>query len=351
MFHRSCTRNITTAILALACLMACGCPGVSIQDVVDLVEDQLDEPMAMDDSDVGPVDDQPADEDPADETPADERPADEQPADDDDRDDEPSETQVRIDVRFIVLEDMNIEELGLDFDQTIELIDDVPTDAVYGNDPLGPDGVVFPEVGRDTLDDVVEPLPGADSTSRNIVSLSAAVVDPRTLRLALRDISRTGIIETTESVELDNEQAGFAILSNESRTPIELSDTFRQALQGIDPLIASFNTGPTLEIVPRVSGDGNIIMDILPSRGGVFWTQATGEWRPLIQQSERRASATIADQETIILAGMTDVQGERVDGVAPLFANVPVVSRLIENREFVTDDSTLLIFITARLID
>ena len=265
--------------------------------------------------------------------------------------------EVELETRFITVSDHFLRDLGINLDATIRFNDDFTAQRSFFPELATTDPhAVFLGVPGLPTDDALEALPPPPPSPSIVfpIALISTKINATQLQVLLTAVAveRNGQILNGPKITLQTNESGFIMLRNEQRTVNELNSTFADALETIDPRISSVITGPALEIEPRGAELGRIALNLRPSVGVIFNTLDVIGDRPLVQLPESQTSVNVPDGETIILGGVLNiVTGQRAPSVVPLLGDVPIISRLIENRQFVGDNDNLMILITPRIIN
>lgn len=261
------------------------------------------------------------------------------------------DAQVLLEVKFVTTTSNFLEDIGIDLDQSFKLNSVSPTGSSYGPGPFNTSAVGFVSSSAGETDFIVNSLSPDTEANENTNAISGMLLDDVVLDQLIMATEGKGEILSAPQITTQFGQTALMVLSNESVTLPELNSEFEQALITIDPLINPIFTGPSFEVSPRVAEDNTIILDIHPTTSALFFTPDAGDWRPLVQGSNVQTTISLKDGQTVVLGGLIDENDMKTESVLPLFGDIPVLSRLFDNRLFVTEESNLLIMITAQIID
>ena len=183
-------------------------------------------------------------------------------------------------------------------------------------------------------------------------SFLAAVLDDLQASAFIRMVEESsGQVLAAPRIITNGGQAAQMILNNEARTPDELDQAFNDEIQVIDNQIPFVNTGVTLEVIPIVRDDGTVQLEIRPTLAVTFQTPDVQGLRPLIQGRNVTTMVELQDGQTVVLGGVINNEtNETTQSTVPILNRVPVLNRLFENRQYVTDETTLLVFVTPRIV-
>lgn len=184
---------------------------------------------------------------------------------------------------------------------------------------------------------------------------SYAVVDAadivRGVLNTLAGDSRLDVISSPSLMVLDNNTATIKI---GDQVPVRTSEASSIESSGTDTIIAStiqyLDTGVLLEVTPRVSASGMVVMDITQEVNSVETTSTSGIDSPTINQ--RRIVTTVAVQsgQTIVLGGLIrESKADSQNGV-PFLRKVPILGWFAGSQSQSTDRSELIVLITPTAI-
>ncbi len=109
------------------------------------------------------------------------------------------------------------------------------------------------------------------------------------------------------------------------------------------------NAELSLEVVPTVSGDGRINLELVLSHDSAGEIQANGA--RAIDTNRLSTKVTIGDGQTLVLGGIFRRQESRSVSRVPILGNIPVIGRLFRRDVQRRDKQELLIFVTPRVVE
>ena len=111
------------------------------------------------------------------------------------------------------------------------------------------------------------------------------------------------------------------------------------------------NTGIILHVSPRVSADGSVRLDIEQEISSVVpSTNATTALTPTIQERKVKSSISIANGQTVLLAGLIqDQKNENKNGI-PLLDELKGIGDAFANQDNTKTRTELIIFIRPQII-
>jgi len=111
--------------------------------------------------------------------------------------------------------------------------------------------------------------------------------------------------------------------------------------------------GVILEVTPRISPDGFILMDVKPelsSQSGTSLDLGGGASSPIFSQRTASTTVSVRDGQSIVIGGLIDTSKDRIETKIPLLGDIPVLGRLF--RRTVDEDrrTEFLMILTPRII-
>lgn len=102
-----------------------------------------------------------------------------------------------------------------------------------------------------------------------------------------------------------------------------------------------------LDVVPQITPDGNISLELDVSKDSVGTITAAG---PSIDTKQIRTQVLVESGGTVVIGGIYTEELQEKDTKVPFFGDLPGVGVLFQNKSKVTKKSETLVFITPRLI-
>ncbi len=112
---------------------------------------------------------------------------------------------------------------------------------------------------------------------------------------------------------------------------------------------AFFSYGITLEVTPRISPDGYVNVDIVPSISNLAGENETAEGNvyPIIQVSRLETNFTMKDGSTAVIGGLSKTEETDVDSGIPLLRKIPWIGpRLFGWKSRRKVQSEIIVFVT-----
>ena len=166
---------------------------------------------------------------------------------------------------------------------------------------------------------------------------------------ALTQITQVKVISSPELLVLDN---GTAHLQVGDQVPITTQSAVSVISPGA-PVVNSvdyLNTGVLLNITPRVSSSGLVLLDIDQEVSDVVKTTSSNINSPTIQQRRIQSSVAVNTGETIALGGLiTDHSENTVTGI-PVLSNIPILGNLFKTTDNSHNRTELLVLLSPKVI-
>ncbi len=217
-----------------------------------------------------------------------------------------------------------------------------------GEEPVKAGGTVFPEIDLTLssrgLNDIIDLLAG-----NGIVNLGR--VNPN-FYARLQAAENNGYVKVHSKPRLstiNGQTANFSL--GETR----YYEVQRTTLQGVNNPISlqardfqSVNADFTVEILPVVSGDGGVTLDITVDQND-FIGQITNDAPPAQVRRSFNSTIRVNDEEMVVLGGLTSNQVDDGGRGVPFLSRVPVIKYLFSSRRRAKRDSRLLIFVRPKV--
>ena len=163
----------------------------------------------------------------------------------------------------------------------------------------------------------------------------------------LAEDSKMKVVSSPSLMVLDNHSASINI---GDQVPVRTSESTNTGTAGNDSIVTStiqfVETGVTLEVSPRVSKGGNVVMDIFQSIRTARATNTSTIDSPTINQRQLQTSVAVQSGETIVLGGLIQDDDGRSNAGIPGLRNLPVAGALFGTRSKNSRRTELLVLIT-----
>ena len=275
---------------------------------------------------------------------------------------------VRVDARWLVLEDSFAEEIGVDW--TID-----GTQLAF-NQPAS--GFATENNNSNFIGSAVTPLPPTSNQSRSGVTgqglkLSFGLIGPIQLSaiLTAAENNLRGRVLTSPSVTTINGVRSNVFVGDQTAY---ISD-YSIVSSNLDPTISVLTTGNSLDVKPFVSADRKYVtMDFQPatssaryftdylsgprvilagdgsSVGGVSNAVAYPIELPNVAVKEAATTLTIPDRGSVLIGGFGKAADESSSSRVPFLGNIPYLGRLFGHRGRYSDHEKLYLMATITII-
>jgi len=180
--------------------------------------------------------------------------------------------------------------------------------------------------------------------SYSIVDSTGSV---RAVLNALASDSKIRVISSPSLMVLNNHSASINV---GDQVPVRTSESTNTGTAGADPIVTStiqfVETGVTLEVAPRVSKSGNVVMDIYQSIRTASVTLSSTIDSPTISQRQVQTSIAVKSGDTIVLGGLIQDENGRSNSGIPGLRNLPIFGPLFGTTAKTSARTELLVLIT-----
>lgn len=128
--------------------------------------------------------------------------------------------------------------------------------------------------------------------------------------------------------------------------PILTSITL-SGVNGVSQQVQYVNVGVTLQIAPRVSGDGFVSSHVF-----VVVSSVTGysQGYPTISQREAQTAATVRDGDSFVIGGLTQDEELNTKTKVPLLGDIPILGQAFRTDRYTKSKTELYIIVTPRIV-
>jgi general secretion pathway protein D len=170
---------------------------------------------------------------------------------------------------------------------------------------------------------------------------------PNVVLDALHNVTDVRVLSNPSLVVLDNQ---VATLQVGDQVPISTgSATVLTANNTVVSTIDYRNTGVILRVVPRISANGNVIIDIEQETSAVTPASA-GSLTPTISDRRVKSSISVASGQTVLLAGLISDENNRTRQGIPVLDKIPGIGDLFSQQNGTKVRTELIIFIRPTVI-
>jgi general secretion pathway protein D len=170
---------------------------------------------------------------------------------------------------------------------------------------------------------------------------------PNVILNALHNVTNVKVLSNPSLVVLDNQTATLQV---GDQVPISTgSATVLTANNTVVSTIDYRNTGIILRVVPRVSANGNVIIDIEQESSSVTPGSASS-LTPTISDRRVKSSVSVASGQTVLLAGLISDEVDRTRQGIPVLDKIPGIGDLFSQQSGTKVRTELIIFIRPTII-
>jgi len=118
-------------------------------------------------------------------------------------------------------------------------------------------------------------------------------------------------------------------------------------VNGVSQQVQYVNVGVTLQIAPRVSGDGFVTSHVFAVVSSVT---GTSQGYPTISQREAETSATVLDGDSFVIGGLTQDETISSKSKVQLLGDIPIVGQAFRNERTTRSKTELYIIVTPHIV-
>jgi general secretion pathway protein D len=171
---------------------------------------------------------------------------------------------------------------------------------------------------------------------------------PNVVLDALHSVTEVRILSNPSLVVLDNQPA---VLQVGDQVPISTGTaTVLTANNTVVSTIDYRNTGIILRVVPRISANGNVIIEVEQETSAVAPGSTTGNLTPTISDRSVKSTISVASGQTVLLAGLISDETSRTRSGIPVLDKLPGVGDLFSQQSGTKVRTELIIFIRPTVI-
>jgi type IV pilus assembly protein PilQ len=198
-------------------------------------------------------------------------------------------------------------------------------------------------------------LTALDNT--NFVNMPAAAINginPATFAISLFGSSLTKFLNLELSA-LEADQRGKVISSPRVLTADQAKASIEQGTEL--PYQSATSSGATaiqfrkanlkLEVVPQITPEGNVILDVQVNRDAVGQLTPSGF---AINTRQVKTQVLVENGGTVVIGGIYEQTERNATNKVPLLGDVPILGNLFKNNQRQNDRTELLVFLTPRVV-
>lgn len=180
-------------------------------------------------------------------------------------------------------------------------------------------------------------------------SYSLAGASAKVVLNALSQVTNVNVISSPQLMVLDNQTARLQV---GDQVPVATQSAVSTDNDS-SPIVNSIefkDTGVILDVTPRVTSAGTVVLNISQEVSDVVETTTSDIDSPTIQQRQISSSIAIKGGETVALGGL--IKSKDTDGVSgvPLLSDIPILGNLFKTTSINKVRTELLVLITPQVI-
>ncbi len=173
--------------------------------------------------------------------------------------------------------------------------------------------------------------------------------DARVALNAIASITDVKVVSSPTLMVLDNKTARLQV---GDQVPVATQSAV-STINPDAPIVNSVSfrdTGVILDITPRVSDSGVVVLDITQEVSSVVSTTTSGIDSPTIQQRRIETSVAVHDGESLALGGLIEDSRNVTSSGVPFLSEIPLLGEAFKSKRKEVDRTELLVLITPRVV-
>ena len=171
---------------------------------------------------------------------------------------------------------------------------------------------------------------------------------PNVVLSALHNVTDVRILSNPSLVVMDNQPATLQVgdqvpVSTGTATVLTSNNT-------VVSTISYMNTGVILNVTPRISASGNVVLDVQQETSSVNQAAATGALTPTISTRSVKSSVSVPNGQTVLLAGLISDETDRSRSGIPVLDKISGIGDLFSQQSGAKTRTELIIFIRPSVI-
>ncbi len=161
----------------------------------------------------------------------------------------------------------------------------------------------------------------------------------------LQNKGQSRTIASPTMMTLDNQKVSF---TNGTQISVQTQSVAGSAVTGATNSFQYINTGLTIVLTPRVSGD-NVFLEIQQQNSNAV-ARTDGNPNPDIVQNSQQTSVMVANGDTMLLGGLFLDSSSNGSSGLPLLSTIPLVGGLFGTQSWNSNRSELVMLVTPRIM-
>jgi general secretion pathway protein D len=176
---------------------------------------------------------------------------------------------------------------------------------------------------------------------------SASAPDIRVALQALSQITNVKVVSSPSLTVLDNRTAKLQI---GDQVPV-ISASQTSAVSSVTTTqVEMKDTGVILNVTPRISSNGNVLLNVEQEVSDVVTTTTSTINSPTIRQRKVASTILVGDGQSIVIGGLVQESRQKATTAVPILGNLPVVGNAFRSRDDTQGRTELMIFIRTRVM-
>lgn len=167
---------------------------------------------------------------------------------------------------------------------------------------------------------------------------------------AIKQDGRFEIVSETSLEAQDNREASVNIVNEIpvlTSTVEDGSGTAKDVIQNIERV----EVGIKLKLTPHIVPEGHVQMDLNPSIEAVIDEGSSSvEFTPTIARRVVSTTVTVPDGKTIVIAGLTREDQNKVERRVPILGSIPILGWLFRSTVDLNEKTNMLILVTPKIV-
>ena len=175
---------------------------------------------------------------------------------------------------------------------------------------------------------------------------------PAAILTALHNVTAVKVLSNPSLVVVNNQSATLQV-GNQVPISTGSASVLNAATASSNTIVNTVdyrNTGIILHVSPRVSADGNVRLEIEQEISNVLPGSAANALNPTIQERKVKSSISIANGQTVLLAGLIQDQKNESKSGIPLLDDLQGIGNAFTNQDNTKMRTELIIFIRPQII-
>ena len=186
----------------------------------------------------------------------------------------------------------------------------------------------------------------------NAFSIGGTEYNIQSILSLVKGNSDVNVLATPQLLTLDNEEASVEVVDN---IPFSKESTASNDGTFTTQSMDYKDVGVKLKIVPRISDDGSLRLEVEQEVSRVansLLTLTNGDQivAPTTRKRLIKSTILLQDKQTAVIGGLLDDSTETIQSGVPVLSDIPLLGWLFKSRSETKTKTTLFVFITPKII-